>query len=196
MNSESKMISIDAFESIDDNNICTVCYNGIDISVKQRLSLLEMMRFVSYVVQGCFVTENSIYTPEVKDFYIGSNIIEAYTNIELPDDAAYRYEFITKNHKLIEMIINAIDKYQFNAILSSIDEKIDYVNSYQASELSKEINQLYSVINSIGDQFANLFDGVKDNEIKDFMNAITNMKLDENELAKAIIANNKSNNEN
>lgn len=169
-------------------NETAIEYGGSKIQVKTHLSLTEMMLFVTDVVNDCFIGEDSVYCPEIKSFTIERHIIEFYTNLELPNDAMELYDFCVCNRELVDTIADKVEPHQFSNILSAIDEKIDLINNSRVSEVTKQINELYGMIDNIGSQVGGIFEGINQDDIKNILKVLPNTQIDEEILAKNIVA--------
>ena len=51
-------------------------------------------QFVDDVVKSCFIGDTGEYHPELKPFFIKSNVLEAFANFKLPPNASRRYDII------------------------------------------------------------------------------------------------------
>lgn len=76
-------ISINKLESVMRENIVVVPLSGadgVDITIRRRLPLKDMMQFVENVVSSCIDAETATYTPEIKEFVIRSEILTTLLN--------------------------------------------------------------------------------------------------------------------
>lgn len=163
-----------------------VKWHGLEISIKRRLSLSDMMRFVDYVVKSCF-SEDAVYLPEIRDFAIGCSIIEQYTNIDLPESVEDKYEAINGSD-IVNVILEYVDMRQFNKILEAIDDKIDAIVQTNISAVTRQINSLYASIEELEKQFEAMFGDVTGEDVTNLIGAITNGKLDEEKLMDAYVS--------
>ena len=121
-----KKVSINALEKcvqeMNVENITEHEWNGITFSLKHRLGLMEMMTFVDGVVKSCFAGDGAQYTPEVLDFAIRCSLLEIYANFTLPAKVEHRYDIVYGCGDLFAIILENIDRVQYDDILRSIDE--------------------------------------------------------------------------
>lgn len=158
-------------------------WHGLEISIKRRLSLSDMMRFVDYVVKSCF-NDEAVYLPEVKDFAIGCSIIEQYTNIDLPENVEDKYEVINGSD-IISLVLEYVDMRQFNKMIEAIDDRIDVTIQTNVSAITHQINSLYASIEELEKQFEGMFGNVTGEDVANLIGAITNGRLDEEKLIDA-----------
>lgn len=117
--------------------------------LRETVDFESMMRIVSTVVNACFIGDGE-FRPELKDFVLRWQIIEGYTNIQLPQEPYEQYRFVYESG-VFGLVMNAINKEQVNAIVRSIDEKIGYIVESNISELENKLNELFnSTKNLIG----------------------------------------------
>ena len=130
----------------------TIQFNDLYVKVKRRLSLYEMIEFVDSVVKICFPDNDAKYMPEVKDLAIRRSIVEMYTGIEFPVGVEEVYDFVYGTN-IVQSILEEIDAQQFQNILDSIDEKLDYITQTNIEDITNEVNELYTTLESLANQF-------------------------------------------
>lgn len=130
----------------------TIRFNDLYVKVKRRLSLYEMIEFVDSVVKICFPTNDAKYMPEVKDLAIRRSIVEMYTGIEFPVGVEEVYDFVYGTN-IVQSILEEIDAQQFQNILDSIDEKLDYITQTNIEDITNKVNELYTTLESLANQF-------------------------------------------
>lgn len=188
MAAKIKKISINALEKclaeITDD-VSTFEWRGIEISVRRRLSLQQMLLFVTNVTSLCF-TDAGEYIPEVKDFAIRSNMLEVYANFTLPQNAEKKYEMVMKCD-IFPLIYERIDGNQFKDILWSIDEKLDYVASSHIEAVTKQIEDIYSAFNGLEEKMSAIFEGMDKETFNAIANVLTQSGVDEEKLMTAYI---------
>ena len=130
----------------------TIQFNDLYVKVKRRLSLYEMIEFVDSVVKICFPDNDAKYMPEVKDLAIRRSIVEMYTGIEFPVGVEEVYDFVYGTN-IVQSILEEIDAQQFQNILDSIDEKLDYITQTNIEDITNKVNELYTTLESLANQF-------------------------------------------
>lgn len=188
MSNKIKKISINALEkSIGDiNQYVTTEWHGLEIIIKKRLTLKEMMLFVDSVVKVCFTSDDNTYMPEIKDFAIRSNILEMYSNLTLPLDIAKKYNIIY-DCDLVEIILENINRVQFGKMIEAIDEKIEHLANSNIKAITTQMNELYSSLAGMENKMKEIFGVLDKKDIDALLSAITNNKLDESKLMAAYI---------
>lgn len=167
-----------------------VSWNGIDVTVKRRLSLYEMMKFVQTVVDNCVRKTDGKYLPEVFDFIINNNIIEFYTNITLPEKAEHRYDILCRCRPLYKLIIEEIDKDQYHEIIDAIRSRIDYETKTNIDAVMKKVEDAQAMIESIGSVLSSMVDGIDPDTFKSVMEKIADGdKIDEGKIMEAYLNN-------
>ena len=193
MSNKIKMISVNAFEKAANSTYqptATVEWNGLDIVIKQHLSLPEVARFVDACVKACFDSNTAAYTPEAKDAAIRSCIIAFYTNITLPESVEKQYELVYHS-MILDTITPNIDQNQLNAVVRAVDEKVTYLTRMNTEIVNKQMRDLQNVAANIQNQMSDMFSGISVDDIKNVMSALSDKGLDEEKLVKAYMENKK-----
>lgn len=100
----------------------SVNWHGKIINVKMLLSREEELSLIHRIVSSCYDEELDVIIPDVVDFCIKSNIVSAYSLIELPEDIEDRYTLLYFSD-LYEYVTGAACEKQILHI-------IDTVNTY------------------------------------------------------------------
>ncbi len=183
-----KRVSINKLEKYVDDckmELVPIELGELKFDIKPRLKLVEVMEFVSGVVSSCLSEENSDYIPEAKDFSIRVNAFEYYTNLSLPENIDKKYDFVYGSD-IFDIILENIDMSQFNEIMKSIDEHIRYTVGMRISDVHKEVNEMYTVLENLQAQFENVFQGINPDELAGFISSISGMNITEEGIVKAI----------
>lgn len=191
MANKVKKISVNALEkAIKANYIptTTIEWNGLEITVKKKLTLAEMYIFIESVVSTCFSKSDGAFTPENKIFAIRSVAITLYSNIRLPSKEEKIYDIIYGNG-LWEIIANNIDKDQYEDVIKAIEAKIEYLSLSNAEAMNQQVRELYSTVEEIAGRISSLFEGVDPNDVKNIASAVANGGFDESKLMQAYLDN-------
>ena len=190
MATKVKKISINELERcVKENNgdaVVTKEWHGIDLVIKRRLSLPEMMRFVDGTVKSCFVGESLEYTPEVKDFVIRCNVLTAYANFTLPSNIEKRYDLVY-GCDAYRTVLDNIDYEQFDDMLCSIDEKISHLAQANIEAIAHQMNGFYAALDGFESRLSNAFGNIDSDAISQFITAVSDGKLDEGKLVQAYL---------
>lgn len=173
---------------------------SFEVTVKPRLDATEMAIMVNSVVREVFDPVDNSYNPEIYDLCLRKAVIEAYTNVIVPEnlDKAYEliygadlFEHITINEAdedaerfgLLYSDKSIIDMLQYNLAVKAIDDKINFkINEYyKKSKLDNLIDVVMGMIENYGSQF-------KDIDIKDTLSKLSSLAdMKEETLAKAVV---------
>ncbi len=184
-----KRITINAFEKVMKENyqpVVEVEWNGLAIEIKRTLSFAEMMGFISGVVAACYNAETGIYTPDVKSFAIKLMVLENYANFTMPSDPEKMYELIYCTDAL-DAVMPHINQAQFRETCDSIDERLDYITSVNIEAANKQITEMFSSMDGIQEQLSSLLGKVSDEDVKNLVGVLTDGKIDEEALVKAVL---------
>lgn len=189
------------YKRYEEKDSFTVTFNcddeEISCRVKHRLSPKEVMNLVASVYGGVIDIENDVYYPELKDYFLRIAVLEAYTNITLPQglDKCWKLVYGTPVFAMItgsesepvafskmEFDNAEIDTEQYKNIVAAIDEKIAFGVSQitRASGLDNIIRTFLPAIEG----FLSQIDG---KDLKEFMGKVNGMgKLDTEKLVNTV----------
>lgn len=184
-----KKVSITAFDKIVDESYVpsnSIEWHGIELIIKRTLSFSEMMTFVNKVVQTCFSEEDGTYLPEVRDFMINSCVLEMYGNFAIPSNIEHLYSLIYCSDA-VQTVLGNVNRFQFDEIVDAIDRKIEYLAQSHIDTITKQAEALYASVENLQQQLADVFSGVKAEDMKKMIGAISNSQIDEEKLVAAYI---------
>lgn len=128
--------------------------NILEVDVKEFLTITEMCQFIEETIDGCFIdvaiddTYITKYAPYYKDIYIVKNILKFYTNIK-EIESIERLEKISYTSKIIERIQDVINMEQFETILSSINDGIEFRKQQLLNKQSSKLDSVFDGLNQI-----------------------------------------------
>ena len=190
MANKIKKISINALEKCvkeaAGEPIVTREWRGINVNIKVRLGLQEMMTFVDGVVKTCFTENDNQYTPEVLDFAIRSSVLEMYANFTLPTNIEKQYELLY-GCDMYGTILETIDRSQFDAMLRAIDEKIAHIAASNIEAVTRQVNDVYASLNALEERLSAIFQGIDNDAITGLVGAMADGKFDEEKLVHAYL---------
>lgn len=160
-------------------------WHGLELNIKRSLSLSQMLEFAGNVVDSCFLDEGG-FMPEVMDFAIKSNILRKYADFPLPENLEERYEIIY-GCDIVEFVCRHIDMQQLNEMTVSIDRKIAHLCNTNAAEVRKRTEEVVAALESVQAQTAELFAGLKPEDLTKITAAFANGGFSEDRLVKAYI---------
>lgn len=156
MAKETKRISINKLEALleKETEREVEIAPDLNIRIKKRLSLAEMLSFVNEVVESCVDIPSGEYLPELREFVIRANVLTRYANFTLPTNVERKYELVFGT-SAYETVICYIDTNQLNEIRDVIDRRISYVISAMTSAVSFKTTEMLDKVgeltNKVGD---------------------------------------------
>lgn len=186
-----KKISVNKLDGLfrDEVSMSAVEWRGVNVFVKRRLTISEVISFVNTVVDSCTIVNDNTYTPELKSFAINACVISLYTNISLPKSSEKQYEYVcimSEVGGLIDDIKKIIDINQYNDIIYAIDEKIRVFIDKQNSMIDAKVNDICAAFENITSQFGAMFDGVDSADVMNMVKNIGKMDISQEDMLKAI----------
>lgn len=188
---KTKKISVNTLEKIEKDiyiPVSTVTWNDIEIEIKKHISFQDIIEIVEGVCDTCFASNDEGYLPEVRDCITKVYIIEKYTNIRLPQNVDRKYEIIYHTG-VFDVILEYIDKTQYQELLDSISKKIEYISNSNVEELHRELDSLYNSFETLENNLSELFNGIDRQTMIGIANAMKDGKIDEEKLMKSYFDN-------
>lgn len=168
-----------------DNNVAKLDWHGNEVRVQRILDFPVVHDIITSIVDQCFGTDSS-YTPDVKDYLIRLMIISAYTDVEIPDDAAMQYALVYATD-LYDDVVQCVSDKQLSEIFSAIDALIEYRIRVNTDTLTSGITELYGKIQSMTEDFGKLYSELSPEDMKRFVQAVSKTKLNEKKLVQAVV---------
>lgn len=183
-------ISINKLESVMRENIVVVPLSGadgVDITIRRRLPLKDMMQFVENVVSSCIDAETATYTPEIKEFVIRSEILTTYANFNLPTNAEKQYELVYGTNAL-EQVMEHIDRNQFYEIEEAIDARIEHEVRVLETSVATKSNEMMVRLSDAIEQVNSMFSDVSSDDFNQVVKNLSEMNGVTNEsIVKAVL---------
>lgn len=112
-----------------------ISINDQEVTVEQYLPLNDKLAVVEKVLQQT-IDDTGFLNPIRLEVYTVLEIVRAYTNITITDkmmvDAAKTYDLLTING-VIDEIIKAIPKEEYDAVFNAIEESAEHTVKYLTS---------------------------------------------------------------
>ncbi len=169
-----------------------VQYKGIPITIKGGFTLEDALMIAGDVADFCFL-EGGEYIPELKRFFLRRELIDAVTNIELPDELSECYELIM-NTSLGAWVDETFFEYlqvyadQMPFLLEAIQDKVDYMADSGLALLHSRMDALIYAIESLSEQSENLFANVSPDDVQKLASSVDSFgNIDEEKLVKAFV---------
>lgn len=181
-----KKVSISAVDNvISERFLNTTSEQWYDVEVKMRRSIpfTDMLTFVNDVVESCF-QRDGVYTPEVLDFAIKSNIISRYTNVSLPDKLEHRYAILYCSD-LVDFVCQHINMQQVQEMVTSINRKLAYMCDTNTVSVQNRLNDLISAFETMQEKTEAMFSNVTPDDMTRLVGAIGDGALTEEKIVEA-----------
>lgn len=167
-------------------SIITDEWNGITVTIRPSLPLVDALSFVEEVVDACF-TEDGDFMPEVIDVLIKRGILSRYANFNLPIDLRKAYELIYHSDAF-EFVTARINSNQITEIVNAISTGIKYRCDSNITEIRRQLNELLTAMADISEKFGNVFDGLSTEDVSGLIKTLSSPGLDEKKLVDAFLS--------
>lgn len=184
-----KRISINALENVmkETRKEATVIqWNGLEVVIKYRLSLVELLNFANAVAMSCFASDTNEYIPEAREFAIRSNVLDTYANFNLPKDPKQMYELVFGTDAY-EFVLNYIDRGQFDELVSSIDKKLNVLSMKNVEAEMLRLSEAIESFEDLRDGIEDMLDSVDPRELSIISDAISDGTLTSEGIVNAYI---------
>jgi len=159
----------------------TIEWRGLEFIVKRTISFAEMAKIVETVTATCFSPEGE-YMPVCRDFMWAHEIISAYTNLELPEDAEECCQIIY-DADLFMHVIDHISSDQYGEMYSAIGANIRHKLNTDMQALKKSVQEITDSLAVI----TKATEGISIQDLNGLMNMIANGGIDEAKIVDAIL---------
>lgn len=181
-----KKVSISVVDNIiGERFLNVVSEQWYDVEVKMRRSIpfTDMLTFVNDVAESCFQSDG-VYTPEVLDFAIKSNIVSRYTNVSLPDKLEHRYAILYCSD-LVDFVCQHINMQQVQEMVTSINRKLAYMCDTNTVSVQNRLNDLISAFEMMQEKTEAMFSNVTPDDMTRLVGAIGDGALTEEKIVEA-----------
>ena len=189
---ENKMISINTVESMLTDNTVRIPLGDDKESIlviKKTLSFREMLDFVQRVVDIVVDVDEGEYNPHYKDYLIREYTITFYSNVRLPAKSESSYNLIF-NTPVYDMILDNINKRDYEEMLKAIDEKIEFERDVILGMAAKQTQDLLNQVTEMTGKLDGLFGDINSDDMASLISNLSRLEsFDEREIANAVIDN-------
>lgn len=190
MDTETRKISVNAMEhAIKDEVLYTEHeFYGEVMIVKRKLSLSDMLTFVSVVADGVF-TDDGDYMPEGGDFAERCALLEIYANFRLPTNIEKKYNMVYSDvmSEAVHIIMESIDENQYEAMMNAVYSRRNYRIRTDVRTAEKKVDELVKTLDDLGAQINDIFGGMTEDEMKGIFSSLAK-GVDEGKIMDAYIA--------
>jgi len=163
----------------------TVNWNGLEITVKNMLTVNELIELVNDVVGSCFL-EDGTYVPELVKFLVREGVISHYTNLTMPKDIAESYE-ICMNNSLYECITKDIIKDVWD-IEYAVEERIAFEKDTMANSIKASMQKFVDA----QDKLTDALDGFNAEDLNKMLGMVISGGFSEEKIVQAYMDQTKS----
>ena len=115
--------------------------------------------------------------PELKDIAIRRSVIDLYTNIKLPNDINECHRVLYETN-LFEFVIGKINGRQFNMLIASANDKLEYITQSNIDAINRKFGELISVFEDI----ASKFEGVDTDKMQEALDGLQKLGMNANSV--------------
>ena len=166
------------------DNVSVVDVGGVEISVERRIPFIMLKTAVEMITDACFDKGTGDYMPENKDFAIRMAVINFYTNITLPQNMEKMYDAVYCG-ELWDKIVDNADAVQIDILTSAVEERIKAELDLDRKKTREEMQNVYDAFRELQDGVTPLFEGLTEDDMKKFADALEDTSLDESKLMSA-----------
>lgn len=186
MGKKINKISINSFEKAMKENfsdIVVVKWYGIDIEIRPTISLVDAAEFISNIVSAA-ISDDGDYMPEFVDFVMRCNVLTKYANFTISDNTEKTYDLVYKTNAF-DTVMEQINKRQLDAIMNSSMQKIEFEKQVALSNITRDTIDAIEAINKMQRQMEEILDGISNEDMQRFVNAVGENEIDYDELVRA-----------
>lgn len=133
-----------------DTNVKVITIGEQEIEVKQYLPVNDKLTLIGNVISFA-ADDNNFSNPIKLEVFTALEIVFAYTNIAFTDkqkeDLVKLYDILESNG-IFNMIIEAIPKVEYKAIIDGVEECAEAIYTYR--------NSVMGILDTIGQDYSNL----------------------------------------
>ena len=149
----------------------TIDYYGLELEIYKTVPLDVFCEIAEKVAEVCFDANTGAYKPELTDFALRMCVIDAYTNVALPDDVALSYVLLYHTD-LYDWVRPHINNAQFEVLAEAITDRIVARNDANKTAFDNGVQAVLNQIDEIGAQLTEMFGSVTADDMKKLVKAI------------------------
>ena len=132
------------------NDVKTIEFNEQTIEVKQYLPVNDKLELISNII-NLSADDNNFANPVKIAIFTALEILYNYTNLTFTEkqkeDPAKLFDLVISNG-LVKEVVNAMDKVEYDDLISGIQRSVDAIYSYR--------NSVFGILDSITTDYSNL----------------------------------------
>lgn len=190
MAKKTKRISVNAFEkavNAAQANCTTVTWNEIEISVKHILSISEVIEFVDYLVDLCFVDGRG-YTPEVFDFGVRQGLLTRYANFSMPDNIEKQYSLVCGSDAA-ETVSQCVNQGQLREVVAAANRRIEHRLDVDAKMVAMvKINEAIDIAMGFAEGVMDKLNRFGDVDVQQMLDMLQGMGEGDGSVAESVVS--------
>lgn len=181
---EKKVNGMDIISAVCVPNVTTpVEYHGIVFNVTEWIPFDKVLSFVNATAESCFTLDDE-YVPQVDKFAFMSNVIDFYTDINLPDDLDERYKLVMLTD-LYDAVIENVNERQIEELRDGVARLVEYKLSVNTCVVNKQIADATATLKALADTCGTFTETMNTDAMKEVVAALNNNTADRNALIAA-----------
>ena len=163
-------------------------WHGKHIKIKKTIPVADVVKLVDSVTKSMFIGE-STYSPETVSFLTKCRIIDAYTNVELPEDVNEGI-YLVYETDLFDIVRDNASDTQLGDIMDAIDKRISYILNTNIDVVERDLHNLEETLANMNSVFGDSISGITPEDMQKFVDFISGDGFDEKKLVEAIAEHN------
>lgn len=140
------IINVDDLATINDGfeETTIIKYRGLEVEIKKYLPILEKVNLVSSIVKGC-IRDNGVefeIDHASKNVAYGLEIINSYTNIDVPNNSIEVFDTVKKSG-LLDVVIGNIPHAEIVELYNMLENKLQ-----EKRNIHQQKNKLENIVKS------------------------------------------------
>ena len=161
--------------------------NGIvDMQVKKMIGYSDFVSAVNSIANGCFNEETGEVLYEVVDFIERAEVIERYTDYQLPDDIDEAFDVIYGTN-VYEQACGVINEGQLIRLFAAAEAKMEAMEKRANAELTSGIQNAVAKFEQLSEQMETAFGGVTPEQVNGVFSAMADGTFDEEKIVDAVM---------
>ena len=164
----------------------TMEWHGLEIEVSRTVPFALAAEIVVRAANACFNADGE-YLPENSDFAFRLCVIDAYTNIDLPEEIEAQNRLLYGTD-LWGAVIRMISEDQLNLIEYGINRRVKARLDTNRAEFERGVNEVITGLQQLSEQFTGMMDGIEPDDLRRMVQAIGENGIDEEKIVQAVVA--------
>lgn len=168
-----------------------IVWNGGTNKCRRFLTLPQEMAVVNEIVEGCLSVDDNSYRAEVYDLVLRAALVEAYTDIILPDamDDKHILLYCSNAVSLVEEVseANSWSEGQLNRIKVSSQKMLQDKLASGLEKAKRESEEIHDYLVKLGDSVTEMFGNIDVDGVADMLKIMSSGGVDEKSLVEEYV---------